>query len=216
MFCFAFCQKRPLLIQSNNCFQYRDVLPMQAPHAHQSMLLSCLYIVQLCSEDSLSFVCNWWTSRGHASFSLLLPQICNRRPVVPWSAIPALVFWWRKNGLAWMGLVRITSWYPNFNGSHIGLPPSSISTEWLDCHPKSCELWRIRTGPIHLQKCSMVMKLNGNMINGRFSNCFSPIFSFASLVSHELVVGSQMQTRRATGNGTGHQWQARVRGCCLD
>ena len=22
------------------------------------------------------------------------------------------------------------------------------STEWLDCHPKSCELWRIRTGPI--------------------------------------------------------------------
>ena len=25
-----------------------------------------------------------------------------------------------------MGLVRITSWYPNFNGSHFGLPPSSI------------------------------------------------------------------------------------------
>ena len=23
------------------------------------------------------------------------------------------------------------------------------STDWLDCHPKSCELWRIRTGPIH-------------------------------------------------------------------
>ena len=22
------------------------------------------------------------------------------------------------------------------------------STKWLDCHPKSCELWRIRTGPI--------------------------------------------------------------------
>ena len=22
------------------------------------------------------------------------------------------------------------------------------STEWLDCHPKSCELWRICTGPI--------------------------------------------------------------------
>ena len=22
------------------------------------------------------------------------------------------------------------------------------STEWLDCHSKSCELWRIRTGPI--------------------------------------------------------------------
>ena len=25
-----------------------------------------------------------------------------------------------------MGLVRITSWYPNFNGSHFGLPPSKI------------------------------------------------------------------------------------------
>ena len=26
----------------------------------------------------------------------------------------------------WMGCVRITSWYPNFNGSHFGLPPSEI------------------------------------------------------------------------------------------
>ena len=25
-----------------------------------------------------------------------------------------------------IGPVRITSWYPNFNGSHFGLPPSSI------------------------------------------------------------------------------------------
>ena len=25
-----------------------------------------------------------------------------------------------------MGLVRITSWHPNFNGSHFGLPPSEI------------------------------------------------------------------------------------------
>ena len=24
------------------------------------------------------------------------------------------------------------------------------STEWLDCHPKSCELWRIRAGPIQV------------------------------------------------------------------
>ena len=49
--------------------------------------------------------------------------------------------------IEWMGLVRITSWYPNLNGSHFGLPPAR-STEWLDCHPKSCEVWRIRTGPI--------------------------------------------------------------------
>ena len=25
-----------------------------------------------------------------------------------------------------MGLVRITSWYPEFNGSHFGLPPNTI------------------------------------------------------------------------------------------
>ena len=27
------------------------------------------------------------------------------------------------------------------------------STEWLDCHTKSCELWRIRTGPIYARPC---------------------------------------------------------------
>ena len=30
------------------------------------------------------------------------------------------------------------------------------STEWLDCHPKTCELWRIRTGPIVLGKCQQI------------------------------------------------------------
>ena len=28
------------------------------------------------------------------------------------------------------------------------------STEWLGCHPKPCELWRIRTGPISLSTAS--------------------------------------------------------------
>ena len=46
-----------------------------------------------------------------------------------------------------MGLVRITSWYPNFNGSYFGLPPSEIH-RMTGLPPKSCELWRIRTGPI--------------------------------------------------------------------
>ena len=32
----------------------------------------------------------------------------------------------KKIRLSWMGLVRITSWYPKFNGSHFGLPPSEI------------------------------------------------------------------------------------------
>ena len=37
---------------------------------------------------------------------------------------PSTFQWW-----TWwiaMGLVHITSWYPNFNGSHFGLPPSEI------------------------------------------------------------------------------------------
>ena len=36
------------------------------------------------------------------------------------SELPKLFFFHK------MGLVRITSWYPNFNGSHFGLPPSEI------------------------------------------------------------------------------------------
>ena len=36
------------------------------------------------------------------------------------------------------------------------------STEWLDCHPKSCELWRIRTGPIQDRLCHE-MQLAGAM-----------------------------------------------------
>ena len=47
-----------------------------------------------------------------------------------------------------MGLVHITSWYPNFNGSHFGLPPSEIHR--MTGVAKLCELWRIRTGPIKL------------------------------------------------------------------
>ena len=32
------------------------------------------------------------------------------------------------------------------------------STEWLDCHPKSCERWRIRTGPIvHAPALRLIM-----------------------------------------------------------
>ena len=30
------------------------------------------------------------------------------------------------NAVRVMGLVRITSWYPNFNGSHFGMPPREI------------------------------------------------------------------------------------------
>ena len=48
-----------------------------------------------------------------------------------------------------MGLVCITSWYPNFNGSHFGLPPSQIH-RMTGLPPKSC----IRTGPIVQKRVS--------------------------------------------------------------
>ena len=46
-----------------------------------------------------------------------------------------------------MGLVRITSWYPVSMEAMLACHPAR-STEWLDCHPKWCELWHFRTGPI--------------------------------------------------------------------
>ena len=48
-----------------------------------------------------------------------------------------------------MGAVRITSLNPKFNGSHFGLPPSSIHrmTGWVAI---SRVLWRMRTAPITL------------------------------------------------------------------
>ena len=36
------------------------------------------------------------------------------------------------------------------------------STEWLDCHPKSCELWRIRTGHIR----SVMRVIRSCVVNG--------------------------------------------------
>ena len=33
------------------------------------------------------------------------------------------------------------------------------STEWLDCHPKWCELWRIRTGPICNKSLGIIDRL---------------------------------------------------------
>ena len=48
-----------------------------------------------------------------------------------------------------MGAVRITSLNPKFNGSHFGLPPSSIHrmTGWVAF---SRILWRMRTAPIQI------------------------------------------------------------------
>ena len=46
-----------------------------------------------------------------------------------------------------MGAVRIPSLYPKFNGSHFGLPSSSID-KMTGLGSKMCEQWRMRTGLI--------------------------------------------------------------------
>ena len=74
--------------------------------------------------------------------------------------------WWheRNFNFLWSGRLgsggllngacpHFTTWYmyPTFNGSHFGLPPSEIHRMTglpARRHPKSCELWRLRTGPI--------------------------------------------------------------------
>ena len=43
----------------------------------------------------------------------------------PQSTVVSPPSWVCLSKFSRMGLVRITSWYPNFNGSHFGLPPSS-------------------------------------------------------------------------------------------
>ena len=48
------------------------------------------------------------------------------------------------------------------------------STEWLDCHPKSCELWRIRTGPIATTLVSIVTELLEKSLCVRTGTCALP------------------------------------------
>ena len=80
-------------------------------------------------SDALSIAVGW---RKYATLLTFLSNHCtvvtlaarkwSRRPEwtnSPWHAS-------QKTRLWPMGLVRITSWYQNFNGSHFGLPPSEI------------------------------------------------------------------------------------------
>ena len=48
------------------------------------------------------------------------------------------------------GTLWITSWYPKFNRSHFGLPPSSVF-RMTGRMAISCELWSIRTGSINFE-----------------------------------------------------------------
>ena len=67
---------------------------------------------------SSSVVCWQWASRGR--WSLVESRTCSTSRKTPptWRS--------RSECIMLMGAARITSWHPNFNGSHFGLPPSSI------------------------------------------------------------------------------------------
>ena len=61
------------------------------------------------------------------------------------------------------------------------------STEWLDCHPKPCELWRIRTGPIRLCGSSFFhFKKKKKLIN------FSEIFGVKATCKEQFFVCVQL------------------------
>ena len=49
--------------------------------------------------------------------------------------------------LCWWGLCALRHGIQILKEAILACHPAR-STEWLDCHPKSCELWRSRTGPI--------------------------------------------------------------------
>ena len=58
------------------------------------------------------------------------------------------------------------------------------STEWLDCHPKSCELWRIRTGPIK-KFCSYQLSLWVDSAYASGSSFHSHLRRFERLQKHD-------------------------------
>ena len=89
-----------------------------------------------------------------------------------------------------LGPMRIMSWYPKFNGSHFGLPPSCIYG-MTGLVAISCELWRIRTGPIILKQDLFCHALDCSVI---FSSV--AFIAFARLLEnlqysvHELLIDS--------------------------
>ena len=56
--------------------------------------------------------------------------------------------------LSWWGLCALRHGIQISMEAILACHPTR-STEWLDCHPKSCELWHIRTGPIRSQTHSL-------------------------------------------------------------
>ena len=69
------------------------------------------------------------------------------------------------------------------------------STEWLDCHPKSCELWRIRTGPF-IQMSAFSTKCNLVASNTLWS--YAPRFTHFRCSLKVGNFGGQQLHRTAT------------------
>ena len=70
------------------------------------------------------------------------------------------------------------------------------STEWLDCHPKSCELWRIRTGPIDVSGWCMIhtcytQETSQTLLLGRCGCCMYGVGAASmAFAKHKLKNGS--------------------------
>ena len=76
------------------------------------------------SNCQISSTCTAWLEQGIRS---TLQLVVGRFWGFPWAGTKQRGCSHRKNPTWTMGLVRITPWYPNFNGSHFGLPPSEIN-----------------------------------------------------------------------------------------
>ena len=91
---------------------------------------------------------------AHGPHCASVGRFCFKRP----QTISSAKYDFRHQTLHTMGAVRITSLNPKFNGSHFGLPPSSIPrmTGWVT---NSRILWRMRTAPIMtiFSDCTRVM-----------------------------------------------------------
>ena len=93
---------------------------VQSTHpAWTVQLLSRQLVVMICKSKA---PCLWRIIRwmhlcvcAHVWIQKCVGEMCHLSGVEWWSA---------SSGV--MGLMRIASWYPNFNGSHFGLPPSEI------------------------------------------------------------------------------------------
>ena len=75
----------------------------------------------------------------------------------------------KLSALCW----RLEAWSADQKKAILACHPAK-STEWLDCHPRSCELWRIRTGPILFVPMAFCKLLQWTQANTTSSSGVAP------------------------------------------